>query len=49
MWQVGYFDAPRSDGFRDFCVLREFGTADEAAAYLNYLNGGTGKIKWRSR
>jgi hypothetical protein len=38
LWQVGFY-SPAEDWF----VLNEFETSAEAAAYINYLNGGEGK------
>jgi hypothetical protein len=37
LWEVGYIG---SDG--EFHVIRDCGTNDEAAAFINYLNGGNG-------
>jgi hypothetical protein len=38
LWCVGWVGA---DG--EWHVLRDCGSGDEAAAFLNYLNGGTGE------
>jgi hypothetical protein len=42
VWSVGYFDI-ELDGERVFRELRKCDSGDEAAAFINYLNGGSGQ------
>jgi len=45
-WLIGYFTI-NPDGDRVFHELRECETDVEAAAFINYLNGGAGKaFEW---
>lgn len=45
IWVVG-FRQP-SETVNDWTPLKDFNTEIEAAAYVNYLNGGDGLRQWR--
>lgn len=47
VWTVGHYQiSTESEGsaFQMWVPMKDFGTEYEAAAYVNYLNGGDGKI-----
>ncbi len=49
LWTVGYWKPPEDNtvGPR-FTAIRDCGSIEEAAAFINYLNGGRGeKFDWR--
>ena len=46
MWTVGHYQIKGSEDFsseHEWQPMKSFGSQHEAAAYVNYLNGGDGK------
>jgi len=42
LWVVGYYTPETETVRQSFVAVRDCRSSDEAAAFVNYLNGGTG-------